>query len=509
MAIRGTIDGRSLANLLREFYLARRTGVLEVVQPEAEYHFHVVQGDLHLSKGHPLATTLREFLRLQGIARRSYSSAIDSPPERAAALRLLGELVDRMTLALADVKTGAFMFSDDLAKLPVDLLGPFPTSYLIMALAVHELDEQQLLQHLGGLGRSLVANTQAPALSQMFSIDPSEMYLLSRAERPIAVGDLIQQLPGDRFKALRQIARLESVDLLQTAEKASDAHDLRAPQGDLLQSMVHRFRERIGQRLVKQPLELAPEQHRALLADLVARVGSMSHYELLGVGFHDDEDAVTRAYEELARKVHPDHLLRLNLKGRESAVNLLFERATLAYLTLADTERRAIYNQEAGIESSRPASEGERDVEQRAVARDHYQRAVELVENEDYHFALELVRQALRTEQRPEYFALLGKIQSKNPNWLGKAADSYRQAIHHDPNNPHYRVALGRLLARTGDSQRAKVHYRAALQQAPESREAIEALRELEGDRTLGSKSGWLIVEKIKKLLEPKTEETS
>ena len=509
MAIRGTIDGRSLAKLLREFYLSRRTGVLEIVQPEAEYHFHVVQGDLHLSKGHPLAATLREFLRLQEIARRSYSSAIDSPPERAGALRLLGELVDRMTTALSDVKTGEFHFSDDLAKLPVDLLGPFPTGYLIMSLAVHELGEPELLKQLGGLSRSLIANTQAPALSQMFSIDPSEMYLLSRAERPVSVGDLIQQLPGDRFKALRQIARLEAVDLLQTAETGTDSLSPNQPEGDLLQSMVHRFRERIGERLVSEPVSMSPERHREWIAGLVARIGSMSHYELLGVGFHDDEDAVTRAYEELARKVHPNHLQRLGLQGRESAINLLFERATLAYLTLADSERRAFYNQEAGIESSRPPSEGERDAEQRQVARGHYERAAELVENEDYHFALELVRQALRSDQRPEYFALLGKIQSKNPNWLAKAADSYRQAIHLDGDNPHYRVALGKLLARTGDSQRAKVHYRAALQKAPESLEAKDALRELEGNNTMGSRTGWLIVEKIKKLLDSKNEEAS
>lgn len=501
MAVRGQVERHTLPKLLREFYLARRTGVLEVVQGDEVRRYFIVQGDLHLSNTHPLAGGLREFLRLQDLARHSVGSQTDSPPERAAALYELEALVRTMATALSAINTGQYIFDDDLARLPVDLVGPFPTSYLIMTLATIDRGEGELLHQLGGMDQRLEANTQAPALSQMFSIDPSEMFLLSRAEKPVSVSDLLQQLPGNRVSALRQICRLEAVNLLRRVDR-SEASQKAGAAPDLLQAMVRRFHARIAERLAKEPLDLSPEAHRAQLGKLLAQVGSMTHYELLGVGFHDGEDQVTRAYEQLARIVHPCHLEKLRLVGREAAINLLFERATLAYLTLADSERRAAYNQEAGIEASRPPTSDERTLEQREVARGHFDRACELLENEDYHFAMELILQALRTDQQPEYHALLGDIQSKNPNWLKKAADSYRQAINLDGDNPSYRVALGKLLEQLGDSQRAKIHYRAALQKNPNYAPAVEALAELDGGTLKAGRTGGVLLERIRKFLE-------
>ncbi|HYG62958.1 MAG TPA: hypothetical protein VEL74_10280, partial [Thermoanaerobaculia bacterium] len=65
----------------------------------------------------------------------------------------------------------------------------------------------------------------------------------------------------------------------------------------------------------------------------------------------------------------------------------------------------------------------------RDLARGYYQRASSLVDAEDYHFAVELLQQAVNIDPRGEYFALLGRIQARNPQWLEDAAASLQRAI--------------------------------------------------------------------------------
>lgn len=229
--------------------------------------------------------------------------------------------------------------------------------------------------------------------------------------------------------------------------------------------VVRRFAERVAADLVREPLVLGRDEHRRRLGELLAVCGRLTHYELLEIPTSAGDADVHAAYERLGRVVHPVHAETLDLRGREAALELLFERATEAYLVLSDPDRRREYDRVAAVEVERPLEE--RQVEARQWAHELYVRARWLLEEQDYHFAVELLRQSVRTDPRPEYWALLGRAQAKNAAWLHMAADSLAQAVHLEPANHDHRLALGEIHERRGDFEAARQVYRDLLDRSP------------------------------------------
>ncbi len=191
------------------------------------------------------------------------------------------------------------------------------------------------------------------------------------------------------------------------------------------------FSERIARSLRESPLDLKPEAHREQVAEVMRQVGDATWYQLLGVEPSGTDLEVHAGYERLARIVHPQHAERVGLAGKESVLEMLFERATRAYLTLSDPQQRRSYNEDIGFDPLAAAAPVDRPAESRDIARDYYRRACDMVEDQQYHFAIELLKEAVRREPKPEYHALLGRLMARNshPRWLRAAAENLEAAI--------------------------------------------------------------------------------
>jgi tetratricopeptide (TPR) repeat protein len=194
------------------------------------------------------------------------------------------------------------------------------------------------------------------------------------------------------------------------------------------------FLDRIGRRLADHPPDLDPEDHRQRVAGLLRDVGEANFYHLLSIPSTARAQEVHEAYDQIARLVHPANAGRLGLAGREGVLEMLFERLTLAYLTLIQTDRRKVYDRELdpGVWGATVFGAGpeQRREEVRGVAQGYYQRALELVAENDFHFAIELLQQAVRVDDsRPEYPLLLGMLQAKNSRWLRVAAENLERAV--------------------------------------------------------------------------------
>ncbi len=197
------------------------------------------------------------------------------------------------------------------------------------------------------------------------------------------------------------------------------------PTGDELAQ----FSRRIARSLADHPFDGDTEVHRGEIARLIGTVGTATLYELLDLPPTASEDEIHDSYERLARAVHPMHAPALGLAGREGVLELLFERATAAYLTLNHPDRRRRYDREVDIGGSAQPTGAVRLEETRRLARQIYERASGLAGAKDYHFAVELLRQAVRTDPQPEYFAALGRALAQNPNWLRSAEENLQRAI--------------------------------------------------------------------------------
>jgi tetratricopeptide (TPR) repeat protein len=256
--------------------------------------------------------------------------------------------------------------------------------------------------------------------------------------------------------------------------------------------MLARFEARIGEQLADDPPTLDDDAARKVVADLVARGGGADLYELLGVPVAATVDEITFAFTSLARQIHPSHAARLGLP--EAVLRLVFEHATNAYLVLSDPVRRRQYDRD----NPRPVEVAARTEEEvaavrRDMARKCYRRARAHFLTEQYHYVVELMRDAVIWDPKPEHFALLAEAQGKNPRWQERAVANMQEAIGLAPGDLTYRLKLAHLYEDMEKTAKAIEEYKAVLEKSPNQPAAMEGLERL-GAATPqgGSKKGWL-----------------
>jgi len=208
------------------------------------------------------------------------------------------------------------------------------------------------------------------------------------------------------------------------------------------------FSDRIARGLAERPLTVPAREHRERVAELLKQLGDGTFYHLLGIDPTTGTREVHEAYDEVARLVHPSQARRVGLEGREGVLKLLFERATLGYLTLVELDRRKAYDREVGPArwTAMRASVASREEE----ARRCLARARTLAESEDFHSAIELLRQSVRLAPSSEAYALLGLLLAKNPQWLDEALEALERALEMGSNEPGLAEALKEVREKVG-----------------------------------------------------------
>jgi tetratricopeptide (TPR) repeat protein len=212
------------------------------------------------------------------------------------------------------------------------------------------------------------------------------------------------------------------------------------------------FSERIARSLAERPLELGAEEHRERVAAMLREVGGATFYQLLSLGPTASPEKVHEGYERVARLVHPSHAPALGLEGREGVLEVLFERATAAYVTLSHPGKRRDYDREIGPAGWPETVTGKsRAEENRDRARGYFNRATAFAAKDDFHFAIELLREAVRIDPQAKYFVLLGDLQTRNQHWLRHAVESYARALEIGGPDPQVEEAILRVRQRMAD----------------------------------------------------------
>jgi tetratricopeptide (TPR) repeat protein len=243
-------------------------------------------------------------------------------------------------------------------------------------------------------------------------------------------------------------------------------------------ALFERFRDRIAADLATRPFTMPAQEHRQAVAGMLETVGGATAYDVLGLSVGSRPDEVQPAYTRLARQVHPAHAAALELP--EAILRLLFEHATRAYLVLSDPDRRKAYDREhRGEEGSGPRAAAELDAARREMAAKNFQRAQGLMRSEQYHYVVELLRDTVRWDRRPEAIALLGEAQARNPNWLGEAIENLREAVTLAPREVAYRLRLAQVLEEAGRGIEARTEYEGVLTRFPSHPEALSGLERL------------------------------
>lgn len=466
----------TLAEVVRSVYLGRKSGVVEVDLGDEPIPLFFRQGELHLDRDDATAQSISPLL----VAAGTQLPAADSE---------LGNAVEALARELCPSPGVRARYLED-NSLVVELVGPLPTVRFVQELAIHGCDEARLLQRLGGDSVRLRSNDETPALKQLPGLDPEMAKVMVTLAQPAAPADLLRGAGTGRLTLLRGLTKLWSVGLVtQVGQGVRPAREWGTEV--LSPRLLEQFSNRIAESLEAEALELPSEAHRARLGELLSGHGTMNFYQLLGIDPRVVDNEVFAAYNKLARVVHPIHARRLGLAGKDEALRVLFEKATEAYLTLSDPQRRASYNTVAGVHVQVTVDREQREEEKREIARQNYRRAASCLSQMDFSLAVDLLKEATRMDPQPEYFARLGMAQAKNPNWHRHAVESYRRAVELDGKDAGIRFGFGSLLEQMGRQDEARVQYREALALMPDHVEARLGLDRLGvGLSGLASKGG-------------------
>jgi tetratricopeptide (TPR) repeat protein len=148
------------------------------------------------------------------------------------------------------------------------------------------------------------------------------------------------------------------------------------------------------------------------LEDLVARLGSISHFELFGVAENAPNDEVSTAYLRSMRQFHPDRLASLGLKEWTDKAARLVAQMNEAHAVLMDPRRRAEYVANRGAPP--PAVESARAI---LAAEEVFQRGEVLLKKGDHGKALEAFSQAMKVNPlEPAYKAYWAWTRFDSPN---------------------------------------------------------------------------------------------
>jgi len=199
------------------------------------------------------------------------------------------------------------------------------------------------------------------------------------------------------------------------------------PSPRLTEEELRLFSERIARSLADRPQEMDAGEHRERIAGLVRVMGEANHYQFLGIEPTSSALEVHDGFQRTARLVHPGNAARVGFAGREGALEVLFERATEAYLTLSAIDRRKRYDRELGPRLW--AAQGAPKVSRAEEASRLYERARVLAAAGQIHAAVELLRESVRIAPKSGSLALLGILEAKNPHWLDDAEQHLEQAI--------------------------------------------------------------------------------
>ncbi len=191
----------------------------------------------------------------------------------------------------------------------------------------------------------------------------------------------------------------------------------------------------------RSPNAQALSELRAEIDLRFEKLGTLDHYELLGVAKRADAAAIKAAYHRAAKTYHPDAIARAGLDAEtRRRANRVFAEIGKAQAVLADPARRRAYDASLG-------EDGEAlDTDRLARAETNYRKGEILVRQGNFRGAVDYLRAAVELwPDEPAYQSAFGwALFKKTPSEPRAAREHLERAVALDARDP---VVLSRLAA--------------------------------------------------------------
>lgn len=475
---RGSLSEMPVPALLFRCYHNGASGMLNLVRNGVTKTIHFEQGSIIFANSSQKEERLSEYLlRLGRLSPADFERAtkhVDETGQRMGSTLLqmgiitieeltplVVEHVSHLVYSIFEWIEGQYEFipRDPISQ---DIKMPFSTADIIFE-GIRRLDNLELIkQWLGSFTRRLCTTSDPLLLYQSVTIYPQEAYIVSRIDSAMSIEELLSLGGLSENETIRCVCGLLAIGMLESAEIAQPAAPQQSKQASAPVASV-----------LAQPNHLPQEVDFSTAAAFCYEVESKLRnlensdaYAILEITRNASDNEITEAYQNLARKYHPDRhsqLLNYNLSLRGD-LDRIFKVIATAYDMLSSKEKRNQYNSSAGrtgkvkVSETRPAGI-ERPVEKKPVANASP-------------FAVP-TNFALTNSGNSGSFSEAEKLHQRGQreyhNGQYEAARiSFEKAVALEPQNAAYHFALARALAHiAGGFQPAEIEFYRALELAP------------------------------------------
>jgi curved DNA-binding protein CbpA len=524
----GRLSEHPLIELLREINDAGLSGALRLARERVKAVVYAERGEIVFARSNLRAHRLAECARRSNLVAAARLSNVltemMSDAEAAAALIKSGALNEdgltrlrawqvldtlRSLLPLTD---GEWNF-DPRARLADDERVRFDLRQLLLEGARH-LPAGFAAGRFNDYAELISPATAQPVHLQLL---PAEAFILSRADAPAPLGELLALSGMPEAETLHAtyalalcgfLARAKWRRVLGTNARAQDATTgVHAANDDgagetLTAGTVATNESGVPDAPTQKEVSAEPDP-RAEIEALVALVGANDYYEMLGVARDAGVPDVKRAYYALARRFHPDRFRRAADADTLARVEDAFAEIAHAYETLRDPRARATYDSKLGAHVVAPATSGAAKSRRgtrvgdekyqprhqaspestpQYRAEESFQRGLVALQGGNAAGAALHFGEAVRlSPQQARYHALYGRALTASAQTRRQAETELRAAITLDPRNAAYHVALAELYDAVGLPRRAEGELERALSLDPQHAAARQMLERMKG----------------------------
>ena len=490
----GQLGEQPLAELIREIRVKSLAGRLQLQHERIRTVIYFDQGELLYAASNVRPLRLREYLLKAGIA----EAALARYEEQRSDLELVRALCkDHLLSAAAAEQIQAKQIADvvRLALSWTEGTWEFdPRSRLDESINL-KLDTRPLLFEAGRRTTAKFAASRFPSRDEVISpgstpldaekLSPTEVFLLSRVDRPTALNEVIALSGVSENDALVYVYSLALLGLLQRANWKSVFAGVHAKTIETVASAP------------AVPVADEADDVESFLEQLN---NAQTHYDVLSVSKESSPAQMKTRYYELARRFHPDRYRKskpLLISRLESA----FARITQAYDTLRDDNLRANYD--AKLRARQKAQQVADATAQKATAVEKpagakaestLESGLSIAQRAEMQFkegleALELGQRKVAVglfaaaagavPKEARYHAHYGLLLAEQEHTRRAAEAEFQAAIKLDPKNGVYRVMLAELYRDLGLLLRARGEAERAVEADPNNAKARDLLRAL------------------------------
>jgi tetratricopeptide (TPR) repeat protein len=513
----GTLCQGTVPALLGGLYTGRRSGVLHFTQGREQRSVRLRQGQIVNAHTNVEGDRLGEILVRQGVLSRAdledaLAIVARDGKRIGAALRELGLLdARRLDEALAvhvrQVLGKVFAWSDGAygfeeqppgeARAEGEApLSPFTPEIILEA--ARSIDDPDVVRYaLGDIDNVLVHGLDPLAQFPSLRLSATDGYVLSRVDGVLTAREILSLIPLPPEETQRSLLGLLATGIVLSRPAARPARRASPPAAP--------------PRPTAAPTPTAPrpappaaarnpdvEAFREEILRMRQGLGSLDHFELLGIARSATPAEVKAAYFKQARRFHPD-VHEPGVVDLKDSLAAILMRLGEAYEVLSRAHTRASYESRlprpspgAGSTAPRPApaspsaaepEDAPDPIAEALFAEDALRRAERLVDGARCGDAIQLLQGWLPRipgrVMRDKAQILLARAHLANPTWVRRGEEILLGVVQESPGNAQAPFLLGELYEERGLKTRAEAMFRRALELDPGHHEAAARLKAL------------------------------